>query len=172
MKHSIYKRLLTGSFSFLALLVCVSSVGAQSVSPSVSSDPVLRALEGYHFNKSASELEQIAGGQEQLVSRLLELRGSEKPPFVGIRAVKVLMSYGEREDVRSALLEDMRSASRLGVARTLVVHIDSVSNRDFRYELARQAVERAVEEESFSRYARALEDSSDERVRRIALRQE
>lgn len=132
-------------------------------------DPIFRALAGYHQTASVEELEQLAGGTDALVSRLLELRQLEKPPFVGIRATKILLGFSSRPDVQEALEADMGDESRLGVARILVTHIDSVPDQGFRRRLAERALLRVRNDPEFGRYAKTtLLGSADGQVSRLA----
>lgn len=135
-------------------------------------DPVLFALSARHFEMSTAQLEQLAGGEEALVAKLLAVRTQEKPPFAGIRAEKILLEYAHREDVQAALEEDVQSTQYQGLARTIAVNIDSVTDSTARHRLARGVSERAQRDATFKTYAKSLASSKDEAVRKLAVSQD
>jgi hypothetical protein len=151
----------------IALLL---ALGFQPVLASAqdSTDPVLVALSNRDMTATAQELEQMAGGKDALVAKLLAYRVTEAPPFVGIRAEKLLLLYADRSDVRAALESDISSPQYLGLARIVAVHLDSVPDSVARQALARQVIARAKTDDGYMRYAKTLHTSSDAEVSKMA----
>ena len=114
------------------------------------------------------DLENLAGGKDQLISILLKYRREEKPPFVGIRAENLLLNYSDNEEVISALESDVNDANFFGLARTIGSNIDAVQNPSARQRLARAVVSRAKTEKKFESFGRMLKESSDSEVKRLA----
>lgn len=131
-----------------------------------TTEDVSKALSGYHFSGDLASLEKIAGGKENLINALLELRTTDAIPFVAIRAERLLVSYADEERVHNALSADLGSEHK-GLARTVVLHLDKAPSTA-RESLARKAVERASHEEDFKPFARSLASSSDAKVRELA----
>lgn len=120
------------------------------------------------MNLTVQQLEEAAGGEDALVKRLLELRQEEKTPFVGIRAEKLLLGYAGRSDVRAALESDLKSDQLLGLARIVAVNVDKIEDAETRASLARIAIERGEQDESFRSYAKTLTASADTTVSTMA----
>ncbi len=133
-----------------------------------NNDPLMLALANRHMTQSTTELEQLAGGQDKLVARLLQLRTEEKLSYVAVRAEKILLNYSARPEVADALAEDAVNPNRTGLARMITVHIDKVEEPAARKRLAELLVARAGTDAEFSPYARTLLDSSDLEVSRLA----
>ena len=128
---------------------------------------VATAMSGYHFQAKPDALENIAGGEDQLVHALLELRTNNSRPFVAIRAERLLLVYADREDVLQALLTDINSQEHKGLARTIATHIDRAPEKT-RRSLGRAAIDRAKRDPDFSPYARSMNSSSDPELRTMA----
>lgn len=162
---------MTKLISVLAL-VCLSlmsvTFGAQLAGAQDMDDPVILALSSRHMTVSINQLEEMAGGEDALVAKLLELRTQESPPFAGIRSEQILLRYAHRDDVKAALESDIQSTQYKGLARTITVHIDKIEDQDARRNLARLALGRAAREADFAPYARNLRNSSDQEVSRLA----
>ena len=103
-----------------------------------------------------------------MVPILLTLRTQEKPPFVAIRAEKLLLGYAHLPEVKAALEQDLQSTELKGLARVISMHIDSVSDAGARQGLAKMAVARATQDGEFLPYARALAKSAHADVRESA----
>ena len=116
---------------------------------------------------SAEKLIEIAGNEDKLVSRLLELRLSDQP-FVSSRSLALLLKYSHREEVKTALLEDMLAADRRGLAKQIVTGINSVSDSAFRLSIAKSAVARASFDKKFVDTAKILESSEDVSIKEVA----
>ena len=151
----------------LAVIAC-SFAFVNAEANAQEADPFLTALSQRHGTATLEELDKIAGSREAMVTRLLELRRLERPPFVGIRAEKLLLQLADRADVQEALADDLQSPKYLGLARIVVVHIDNVPNSAARSRLARSALDRVAREPNFQSYARTLLQSSDPEVSRLA----
>ena len=134
----------------------------------MAEDKVLFALSGRHMETTTVQLEEMAGGQDQLVAKLLEYRTKETPPFVAIRSEKLLLNYAGRAEVQAALEQDVQSPQYKGLARTVAVHLDQVPDAGARQRLARAVVSRAKTESDFTSFAKGLEKSNDEKVREVA----
>ncbi|HQH27300.1 MAG TPA: hypothetical protein PLP17_07890 [Oligoflexia bacterium] len=132
-------------------------------------DPLMLALAAREVRVSVQELETMAGGSDALVKRLLELRTQEKPPFVGIRAEKLLLlNYSDRAEVASALASDVGSPQYAGLARLVAANIDQVPNESARRMLAKQVLARAKTDSAFAPYAKNLAQSADGEVAALA----
>jgi hypothetical protein len=153
---------------FIALLCALSASFCSSAVAQTLDDPVTAALGTRHMTSTVADLVELAGGEDQLVEKLLALRTQESPPFVGIRAEKMLLTFAGRPEVQAALEQDVESAQYVGLARTVAVHIDSVSDSNARQALARKVLSRASRESTFSSYARNLKQSTDPEVSRLA----
>ena len=156
------------------LLGFVAVVGIAALPSSATADStesVLKALSGYDSAVTVEGLEKLAGSQDALVASLLVLRHKEDgsvPPYVSVRAERLLLQFAGREDVQAALEEDLQSEQWFGLARIVVVHLDTVSDAAARSRLAKAALDRAAREQRFTTYGRMLRDSSDPEVSRMA----
>jgi hypothetical protein len=160
-------------WTFACVIAVLAALGFQPVLAGVASaqgvpDPVLLALSNRDMTATAPELEQLAGGQDALVAKLLAYRTTETPPFVGIRAEKLLLLYAARSDVKAALESDIGSAKYLGLARIVAVHLDTVPDSVARQVLAKQVIARAKTDADYMRYAKTLQSSSDAEVSKMA----
>ena len=159
----------TGATFAIGACVVVSTIAIPSMAFAAdATQKVTDALSGYHDNSNPAQLESLAGGAGNLVPILLQLRTQEKPPFVAIRAEKILLGYANFPEVRAALEQDLQSAQYKGLARVISMHIDSVSDSDARQGLAKIAVSRAAQDGEFVPYARALLQSRHQDVRETA----
>lgn len=160
------KSLLVATFAAtLAVGVFMTDI---SVGHAQNDDPLMLALANRHMTQTTAQLEQIAGGQDKLVARLLQLRTEEKLSYVAVRAEKILLSYSARPEVADALAEDAVNPNRTGLARMITVHIDKVEAPAARKRLAELLVARGGTDAEFSPYARTLQESSDSEVSRLA----
>ena len=150
----------------LAIVISAAIMPASAVADS-SLDKVTKALSGYHFAGSAESLEKLAGSREELVTSLLSLRTNDSIPFVAIRAERLLLGYADDPRVGAALGDDLNSTERKGLARTVVLHLDSAP-ASARQALGRQAIERAARDAEFRPYARALQSSTDPELRELS----
>lgn len=157
------KKLLHAVFGLviLAILCLNSTLEAET-------DAVLLALSAKDFTSSRAQLEQISGSEDALVKKLLELRTTEKPPYVGIRAEKLLLTYAHREDVASALESDLQSQQYKGLARIIAINVDKVQDSAARKRLARTLINQGSVDQEFARYSRTLTESSDAEVSKMA----
>lgn len=152
--------------AFAATLITVATPAAAFAAD--ATEQVTQALSGYHNSASAAQLESITGGAANLVPILLALRTQEKPPFVAIRAEKLLLGYSNFPEVRAALEQDLQSPQLKGLARVISMHIDTVNDADARQGLAKLAVARAAQDNEFLPYAKALTQSSHADIRETA----
>lgn len=148
---------------FSALFFQCSVLSAVAESP----DPIATALSARHFSTAAPELEKIAGGVDPLVQRLIALRFSPMPPYLALRAEKLLLGYADRSDVLGALLEDLESPDRKGLAQLIALHVDQVPSDVSRAKLGAGIVARAKRDESYGSFAKMLADSKDPVLRHI-----
>ncbi|MCB0323740.1 MAG: hypothetical protein KDD69_09215 [Bdellovibrionales bacterium] len=157
---------------FVRLALSACSFVALIVQPVVADEAdVLQVLSQRDTPAEMSQpeiLESLAGGQDALVRILLDYRTKETPPFVGIRAQKLLLGYANREDVADALAGDVTSEEYFGLARIVSLHLDQVPSEATRSRLGRAIIERAKKEARFERYARGLLQSQDPAVSRMA----
>jgi hypothetical protein len=135
-----------------------------AASPVMAADAVEHFLAARDSAVSISDLEKSAGGEEQLVKRLVELRSNTATPFVGVRATKLLFYYSGRSDVSGVLLSDARSSSHQGVIHLLAQHIDRIQDVDARRSIAQELVRRAATEESLRPHVKLLRASGDKKV--------
>ena len=154
----------------LAVSTCVVLFGGQIFSAvAEEQDPLLIALSSRESAVSVAKLEEIAGGADALVSRLLVLRHQETPPFAGTRAEKILLlSYASRPEVSAALSEDVNSESYVGLARVVAANIQDVPDKASRYTLAKELIRRGKNDTSFSMYIKHLTTSGDPEMRKLA----
>ncbi len=134
-------------------------------------DSLLNALShrcSTHGAPSLASLEKIAGSEDALIEFLLEYRTKEQPPFVGIRAQKLLLSYADRSDVAEALASDIDSAEYLGLARVIGANIDAVNDESARRLLASRIIARGKRDSSFTPYAKSLIGSNNAEVSSLA----
>ena len=136
-----------------------------SVAPS---DAVLQALSQRHFSGSIDEITKLAGGTDALVGKLLSIRKISNVPFAPVRAEKLLLNFADRLEVRKALEADLQSDQFVGLAQVVTLHVDKIENAEFRSHVARLALSRASRDADFQPYARALIDSVDPQVRKLA----
>lgn len=162
--HSIGALLLLGTL----FLASAPSAHAQDHGQMDSVENALSHRCSTHGAPSLESLEELAGGEDALVSLLLEYRTQEQPPFVGIRAQKILLHYADRPEVEEALASDVDSEKYLGLARVVGVNIDAVPNQEARRKLAARIVARGKRDQDFSAFAKKLSESSDEEVSRLA----
>jgi hypothetical protein len=134
----------------------------------VADGSLTEALSARHFNQSTADLEAKYGGEEKLVAELLQLRKQESPPFVGVRAAKILMSYSGREDVAKAMYEDIQSDDTVGLAQLYAINIDKISNESTRRRLARALVDRSKGNARVATAVESMQSSSDAEVSRLA----
>ncbi|MFN8389151.1 MAG: hypothetical protein U0136_02535 [Bdellovibrionota bacterium] len=147
-------------------LVVGASLAIQPVS--AHADEIESALSGRHFASTSEQLEKIAGNRDALVKRLLELRTQDEPPFVGLRAEKLLLSYVDEDAVLSALESDLSNPKFAGLAQMIAIHVDQVGQPEARLRLARGILARAKSDSTFRTYADSLKSSSDPAVSRVA----
>lgn len=150
----------------LSFIISACSYNAQANADDVT-EKVATALSGYHANLNNEQLENIAGGQDNLVSSLLKLRTTDKLPFVSIRSEKLLLKYAERSDVATALKNDMQDKNLRGLAGAIALHIDRVSDAGVRRTLAQMATSRAKEDADFGSYTAGFANSEDPEVRKL-----
>ena len=131
-------------------------------------DELDAAMNGRHFAASREQLESYAGGADALVQRLLKLRTNEEPPFVGLRAEKLLLQYVQLEAVVVALEEDLANPKYKGLAQMIALHLDQVSGPEVRLRLARGVIKRAKAESDFRNFAKTLTASADPAVGQLA----
>ncbi len=149
--------------ALLSLMFIPSLAVAEDVNTKVAN-----ALAGYHFGSSNAALEALAGGRDELIDSLLQLRTDDSRPFVGIRAERVLVTYADEPRVTQALLDDLGSDQRKGLARTVAIHLENAPNATARAQLGTQAVNRARRENAFRPYVEGMKSSSDSELKRIA----
>ena len=153
---------------FFVAFFCAIPLAGLAQSSQSAEESVKAELAGRHFSEQRENLEQLAGGREELVAILLTLRTSEDPPFVGIRAEKLLLHYADDPRVAEALADDVSSVERTGLARAVALHLDRVPTSRVRQKLATEVVSRAGKERAFLPYANSLKKSEDPEVKRIA----
>ena len=167
---NILKSFAGAVFGLLGLLGGFLNAG--SASAASSDDPIYFRLSGRHFNESVASLEAVAGGREQLVTKLLELRLSEGVPWVSIRAEKLLVQIANDEGgtgpASSALEADAADKSKAGLARVIVTNIDSIESDSLKTSLATKAVSSHAGDARMTPYLKLLQSSSSGNVRAAA----
>ena len=147
-------------------------LNAVSANAASSDDPIYFRLSGRHFNESVASLEAVAGGRDQLVTRLLELRHSDGVPWVSIRAEKLLLQIANDEGgngpVSSALEADAADKNNAGLARVIVTNIDSIESDSLKSSLATKAVSSHAGDARMTPYLKLLQSSSSGNVRAAA----
>ena len=149
---------------FVFFLIAIScAVTASAEAP----DPIRTALSARHLPYPRSELERIAGGKDAFIIRLLQLRLETRPPYMPLRAEKMLLAYGDRDDVLSALEEDLRDSERRGLAQLIALHIDQLPLETSRIRIGREIIERSRRDESYLPFAKMLSESKDPVLRHM-----
>jgi hypothetical protein len=131
-------------------------------------DPILTALSERHPSYTKAGLTSAAGGEDELIGRLLELRSYTALPQVSIRAEGLLLEFASRDDVARALEADITNPATAGLARTVAMGVDKVPSSAARARLADAVVRRGKGDSTFLPYARQLTGSSDPQVRTLA----
>jgi len=157
MKHSSI------AAALFACLLFASSAFADSPKAQIE-----RSLSARHAVATVAELERLAGGDDQLVAILLDLKDHSSLPFVSVRATRMLVTLSDRSDVQAALLDDMNANDRAGLARVITLHLDKAPTSTARMALGRAAMARSRRDTSFRVYSQELQRSSDASVRRLA----
>ncbi len=167
------------TLSLLTVLCCVSSRSALSQPPHLhhhekptEQEPILHALSRRDVGPSLAELRTIAGSDERLVPRLLELRASDVLPFVQIRSAKLLIAFASRPEVQRAFLDDVLAPNRLGLVRVYARAIDQLPAGGFRTELAARIVKRAFQDPEYQSAVKLLSQAQDPEIRALTLRSE
>ncbi len=142
-----------------------------SAALAAENDGVRTALSARHLSASPEQLERIAGGEEPLVRELLVLRATKVPPYLALRAEKMLLRYSDREEVLTALEQDLANPDRRGLAQLIAIHIDDIAPETSRRRIGEAIVERAKRDEAYSPFARMLAESKDPVVRQLLLPQ-
>ncbi len=93
-----------------------------------------------HPSYSQESLIALMGSEDDLVNTLLDLRRSSKPPVLGPRCEKLLISFAHRQDVKLALLDDVRSDLYFGLTSIVLSSLPDIADKDFRNELASEAI--------------------------------
>ena len=134
-----------------------------------SSDALTVALSDRHKIPSFAELEQIAGGHDQLIDRLLELRGDQVTPQVGIRSARILLEHFQgEENIAAAFEEDLSRDDRKGIAQVIALNLDRVPSSEARVRLAQGILEKAKSDSNYAVFAKSLIASHDTSVRELA----
>lgn len=156
----------------MALILSACSFSAQANEEANKDDltaKVAAELSGYHSKITTEQLENIAGGKDNLVSSLLKLRTMEKPPFVSIRSEKLLLNYASRADVAAALKSDIQDKNLRGLAGAIALHIDKIQDQEIRRSLAQMATSRAKEDTEFRSFVTGFGNSIDPEIRRLVV---
>jgi len=140
--------------SYLGLALLLSAALLQSSAFADGPSEVEKLLTERHDNSDLQTLERLAGGKDQLVDELLRLREKETPPYLSVRAEKLLLNFSGEEKVLSALEGDMENPKTQGLARIVALHFDRVSDESARKRLEKSITERAAREPAFQPYLR------------------
>ncbi|HMO17287.1 MAG TPA: hypothetical protein PKA63_04245 [Oligoflexia bacterium] len=135
-----FKSVLGFVFSIFFAVCCVASFLDSDSAAAENSLSVSQLLSAHHPVFELDTLVKAAGSEDDLVSELIRLRLFDKPPVLGINAQKVLLNFQDRDDVRSAFLEDVSDTSRLGLSSVILSRLDDISDDSFRYKLAKRAI--------------------------------
>lgn len=103
-------------------------------------DSLISELVTRHPNYSRESLVAIMGSEDDLVNALLDLRRNSKPPVLGPRCEKLLITFSNREDVQLALLDDVKSDSYFGLTSIILSSLEQVQDKSFRNELVKEAI--------------------------------
>ena len=136
--------------------------------PDAKLKKIRRILSVRHESYSRDNLVKVAGSEAALIASLLKLRTQEGLPYVPYRAVKLLLGYSQYAVVKEAIESDFKSPERRGVAQVVAVHIDKMNDPATRRYIAKMALDEAETDQTFLPYAKALVDSSDAEIRKIA----
>lgn len=159
------------------LLLPVLADPGDSLVAQGSEDLLVRELTSRHPSYTTESLLTIAGGEDELVSRLLVLRLEDSPASLGVSAMRVLTDFSYRDDVRAAFLEDVSRDDRLGLGSVLLSKLDKVPDPDFKIQLAKKSLTtisgKSATSKDFeasprlNRYKLLLQGSSDNKVKAL-----
>ncbi len=156
-------RILAVSFSLVSLICSHFAASAHA------SDALVEALSDRHHVPSFEELVQLVGGRDQLIDRLVELRGNTTVPQVGMRSARLLLeNYNGESEIESALSEDLERADRKGIAQMIALNLDKVPSSVARVRLAENVLQKAQGDSDYAPFAKSLSVSKDEAVRKLA----
>lgn len=158
------KKFFFAGLSFILITsFCVSMVFAQAQQIS----PLTQALTSRHPDFDIPSLISIAGSEDSLISELLVLRLKDKPGNLAINSEKVLLGFTHREDVKAALLEDVVSEDRFGLASLILSKLDTIPDDSFRRSLATHALARtkSLDDPRSKRFRLLLKSSNDARIK-------
>lgn len=130
-------------------------------------------IKGRHFELSGEALVGPYGSEDEVVADLISLRNVDMPPYVSTRAVKSLLSFSNREDVRSVLRGDVVDASSLGLCSVILANLSMIPDQAFRIELSQLALSsidtknKKVLPSRINRIKSILNNSSDQSVKAL-----
>ena len=159
------------SLNYKCLLAQIFVVTLLSSNAYAGEQEVVQALsvrDSFQGQANFQELEDLAGGKEELISVLLKYRRLETPPFVGIRSEQLLLNYTDDQQVVDALEQDVNETQYFGLARTVASKIDTISNKSARQKIAGAVLRRAQLEKRYESYGRMLKESKDAGVQKLA----
>jgi len=110
-------------------------------------------LSDRHKVPEASVLEKQYPSQEEFIDKLLELRLTDKPPFVALRAENMLLEYSDNPKVISHLEEDLVTEGRMGLARVIIRGLPRIKDEAAKARMSKMAAD-LVENNSSLKYLR------------------
>ena len=155
-------RLAGGLFAaVLPLMTLASDARADALVDALSHDR--------HGVPSFSELATIAGGRDALIARLIELRGDNTVPMLGMRSTKLLLeNFNGEPAIAAAFEEDLGRPDRKGIAQAIALNLDRVPNPAARMKLAQGVLQKAKADTEYATYAKSLIASKDQAVSSLA----
>ncbi len=127
---------------------------------------LLFLLSDRHQVPSLEVLEGKYESTDQLISDLLELRLTENPPFVSLRAEELLLEYSDREDVLLHLEEDLSHPERKGLARVIIRGLHKIRDEEAKTRFSRTSAELVRSVPFFSPMKEFMIESPDPVVKR------
>jgi len=145
----------------LISMIATYSGTAFSLEDSESTRMLRKELSAKHTELSRESLLALIGSEDKLVLSLIALRREQKPPVLGARAEKLLLTFSEREDVQKALLADVDDPNAFGLASIILSSLPNIKSTDFRKTLVNKALNQKSSLEHQERYREILKSLPD-----------
>lgn len=124
-------------------------------------------LSNRHEVPPISVIEESYGDKEQLISDLMQLRLTDSPPFVALRAEELLIEFSDRDDVINVLEEDLVNPERKGLARVIIRSLHKIKDENAKLRLSKSSAKLIKEEPYFSSLKEYMLESPDPLVKKV-----
>jgi hypothetical protein len=151
---------------FYIMFVCTFSMVLVTSACAQKKQDLMFLLSDRHHVPSVEFLEERYPSVDALVSDLLELRLTENPPFVALRAEELLLEYTDREDVLQHLEEDLQHPDRKGLARVIIRGLYRIHDKNARTRFSDTSAKLVRTDPFFSPLRVYMENSPDPVVKK------